>query len=103
MDDKPQPTVIPSIADKVANAANIAAIDRLIQASRYSYIIAWGKWLGFTPETVQASTREAEADDAPLDAIQKVEGRWLVLGDIQNDANRKRVEEIANAPRAWSR
>jgi hypothetical protein len=44
-----QQTVIPRIAANVADAANIAAIDRLISTTRFPYIVAWGKWLGFTP------------------------------------------------------
>ena len=86
-------TVIQSISDTVANAANIAAIDRFV-TGRYGHIIAWGKWLGFTPEAVLNSVRQAEADNAPEDSIQKINGQWLRVGDIVNDTNRKRFEEL---------
>lgn len=89
------PTVIPSIADKAANSANSAAIDLMIDAARYPYIVAWGKWLGFTPETVQKTVAEAEADDAPPEAIQKINGRWSTLSDIVDESNRQHVAEIA--------
>lgn len=91
--------VIPSMSDRTAAAANSAAIDRLIRTPKYVYIIAWGKWLGFTPETVQKSVVEAEADDAPAEALQKIDGRWLFLGDIVNDENRSRVEALAKQHR----
>ena len=90
-------SLIPRVADKVANDANIASIDRLVKTPKYHHIVAWGKWLGFTPETVCKHIQEAEADSAPADAIQKIDGQWLRLADIANETNRRRVEEIANS------
>lgn len=95
-------TVIPSL-DRASTAANSAAIDRLIPTTRYPYLVAWAKWLGFTPEAVRQGVLEAEKDNAPQDSIQKIDGRWLVLDDIKNDTNRKRVEKIARASQGWSR
>lgn len=89
------PSMIPSIADRVADEANMTAIDRLIPTTKYPYLVAWGKWLGFTPETVHRSVAEAESDAAPLDSIQKIEGKWHTLYDISNAANRRQVERLA--------
>ena len=69
-------SVIPSISDPAANEANIAAIDKLVKTRKYHHIVAWGKWLGFSPQTVQQSVEQAEADQAPEDAIQKIDRRW---------------------------
>ena len=91
----PDTTVIASMADRVANQANMSAIDRMVTIKKYAYIIAWGKWLGFTPETVQKSVTEAQADDAPLDAIQKINGKWLRVDDVINDTNRSQVMALA--------
>jgi hypothetical protein len=91
----PISTVIPRIADEAANSANMAEIDRLVSTQKYRHIVAWGKWLGFTPVAVLQIVREAEADNAPPDAIQKIDGRWLRLEDIANETNRRRVEELA--------
>ena len=71
------------------------AIDTAVQATRYTYIVAWGKWLGFTPATVLDYLAQAEADGAPLDSTQKIDGIWLGLDDIANETNRKRVEALA--------
>ena len=90
-------TAIPSISNKASNAENMAAIDRLIVPGKYRHIVAWGKWLGFTPETVFRSVELAEADDAPEDAIQKIDGRWLRVSDIANQNNRDRVAELARS------
>ena len=87
-------SVIPRIADSVAYKANMIEIDRLLKPSRYRHIVAWGKWLGFKPQVVQRNLGEADDDNAPLDAIQKVDGRWLQISDIQSDANRLRVIEL---------
>ncbi len=83
------------MSDTAANTANIAAIDHLVTTQSYRHIVAWGKFLGFTPTTVSAYVAEAEADDAPQDSIQKIDGRWLCLGDIVNERNRRCVEELA--------
>ena len=91
----PDATVIPSTSDNVANAKNMAAIDRVVVAGKYRYIVAWGKWLGFTPQTVLKCVQLAEADDAPEDAIQKIDGRWLRTSDIANQSNRDQVEDLA--------
>ena len=88
-------SVIPQISDARAHAANQTAIDRFVHTDRFHHIIAWGKWLGFTPQTVLKAVKDAEADDAPWDAIQKIDGRWLRLDDITNEENRRQVEEIA--------
>src|SRR5689334_8664917 len=86
----PDHSVIPSIADLAANNANMAAIDRLVATRTYHHIVAWGKWLGFTPDTVRNLVQEAEADGAPANAIQKIDGKWLTSGDIQNEGNRSK-------------
>lgn len=91
-------TVIPSIFDRAANDANMAAIDQHVRTTKFRHIVAWGKWLGFTPETVQKSVEQAEADHAPEDVIQKIDGEWLRVTDIANDANRKRFDELAEKP-----
>ena len=103
IDDGQDHAVIPSITDKTADAANLAAIDSLVKALNHPYVVAWGKWLGFTPTAVQQSVSEAEADNAPHKAIQKIDGRWLTLEDINNDQNRRTVEEIANKGAGWTR
>ncbi len=89
-------SVIPRMADNAANDANNAAIDRLVTTHKYLYIVAWGKFLGFTPETVRKYLIEAEAENAPDDAIQKTQGKWLCLADIENEENRQRVRNLAN-------
>lgn len=89
--------MIPSVSDEAARKANDEAIDRLVGECRYPYIVAWGKFLGFTPEAVQEYVREAEANDAPPDAIQKIDGEWLTVTGIRNETNRKRVLELANS------
>ena len=91
-------TVIPSISDTVANSENMEAIDSRIVPGKYRHIVAWGKWLGFTPQTVLESVELADADDAPEDAIQKIDGRWLRVGDIANQTNRERVDKLARKP-----
>lgn len=88
-------TAIPNLSDRKANAANIAAIDSLVQTQKYPYIVAWGKWLGFKPETVLKIVRAAEVDNAPENAIQKIDDRWTTLDDIQNETNRQRVIDLA--------
>lgn len=70
-------------------------IDRIVRTQKYLYVVAWGKWLGFTPETVRDIVQVAELDDAPADAIQKIDGPWLRLGDIENESNRTFVDELA--------
>jgi hypothetical protein len=96
-------SVILSISDKAANDANMAAIDQLVGMTRYRHIVAWGKLLGFTPQTVQKSIIQAEAESAPSDAIQKIDGNWFRIGDIANDANQQRVNDLArHAPRLIS-
>ena len=46
-------TVIASTADRNAYSVNCLAIDNLVKTKRFRYIVAWGKWLGFTPDAVQ--------------------------------------------------
>lgn len=88
-------TVIPRQSDAVANAANVAAIDSVAGESRYRHVVAWGKFLGFTPETVRSAVELAAVEGAPIDAIQKIDGRWLTLADIQNDMTRQAVCDLA--------
>lgn len=87
--------LISSVSDRTAWSANCEAIDRLTHESRYPYIVAWGKFLGFAPETVHECLQKAEADNAPPEAIQKIDGEWLLLSSIQNDGNRRRVVALA--------
>lgn len=61
----------------------------------HPFIEAWGKFLGFTASTISTQLQEAQADSAPREAIQKIDGRWLTLDDIQNATNRQRVIELA--------
>ncbi len=89
--------LIPTQTDSVANRLNIAAIDRLVKTDRYRFVVAWGKWLGFTAEAVKHQVQQAEADDAPEDAIQKSDNRWLSLSDIQCEENVRKVRRIAEA------
>lgn len=91
----PDGSVIPSTSDRAAFAANMAAIDELVRTRKYYHIVAWGKWLGFTPQTVQKYVDQAEAENAPDDVIQKIDGHWHRVGDIANESNRKRVNELA--------
>jgi hypothetical protein len=93
-------TVIKRISDKAAYEANMAAISTLVRTQKYHHIVAWGKFLGFTPETVKKSVSEAEAENAPADAIQKIDGRWRCLADIENESNRQRVNDIATGFRS---
>lgn len=95
IDRDKQPSVIPRMTDTATNDENNAEIDRLVKTGKYAHIVAWGKFLGFTPATVMNYVRQAELDAAPDNVIQKTDGRWLTLDDIQNDSNRRRVEEIA--------
>jgi hypothetical protein len=88
-------SVIPKVSDRAANDANLAAIDRLVRTQKYHHIIAWGKFLGFTPVTITQTISDAEVDNAPADAIQKIDGRWNTLADIENETNRQRVEALA--------
>lgn len=81
-----------NVADLIANAE---AIDRQIGTTKYRHIVAWGKWLGFTPKTVEKYVREAEVQDVPEDVVQRIDGTWIRLCDIANESNRNRVEEIA--------
>lgn len=90
-------SVIPRISDEQANTANIQTIDELVKTEKYHHIVAWGKWLGFTSHTIQKSVGIAEAENAPEDSIQKIDGDWLRVCDIANDANRKKVELLAMA------
>ena len=53
-------TVIRSTADRIANEANIAAIDKLIGPTKFTHIVAWGKCLGFTPETVYSGPQKLD-------------------------------------------
>lgn len=88
-------SVIPSTSDAAAFSTNASAIDQHVSTDRYHHIIAWGKWLGFTPKTVEKYLTQAVADDAPADSVQKIDGQWVRLGDVGNETNRKRVDEIA--------
>ena len=87
--------LIPKQSDESANRANVLAIDKAAGGSRYAFIVAWGKFLGFTPDTVCREIERAEAEGAPLNAIQKIEGRWHTIDDIANDTNRSRVEALS--------
>lgn len=87
--------VIRSISDAAAYKANCEAIDRLVGKCGYPYIVAWGKFLGFTPETVHEYVRQAEVDNAPMEAIQKLDDGWSVVSSIKNETNRRRVMELA--------
>lgn len=85
---------IPSTSDESDFAINAVAIDSLVGQTKYQHIVAWGKWLGFTPETVLKHIELAEKEQAPLDAVQKLDGVWTRIGDVVNDTNRARVLEI---------
>ncbi len=52
------------------------------------------KFLGFTPDTVNKHVIEAETDNAPADSLQKIQGKWLCLADIENVENRRRVQDL---------
>lgn len=91
---------MPRISDRAAYEANIVAIDNVAKTQKYYHIIAWAKWLGFIPETARKILEEAQLDDAPPDALQKVDGRWLCLGDINNESNRNRVDNLAKESRS---
>jgi hypothetical protein len=90
-----EPTVIPNQSDAAANAANIAAIESAAGHSRFRHIVAWGKFLGFTPATVCREVERAEAENAPVNAIQKFDDGWHTVDDILNPTNRERVEKLA--------
>jgi hypothetical protein len=87
--------LIPDTADREAYRANAEAIDSLVKAERHRFVVAWGKWLGFTPEEVQDHVAEAEADNAPHNAIQKMDGAWLTTDEIRNGDNLRKVTDIA--------
>lgn len=87
--------VIPSISDTAAYEANCEAIDRLIGKCPYPYIVAWGKFLGFSPEVVKEYVEQAIADNAPAEAVQKLEDGWMLLSSIKNEGNRSRVTSLA--------
>jgi len=88
-------SVIPSTSDRAAYTANAAAIDELVSTEKYHHMVAWGKWLGFTPRTVEKYVNQAEDENAPTDAVQKIDGQWVRLQDVANETNRRRVDEIA--------
>ncbi|QDT54295.1 hypothetical protein Pan44_23230 [Caulifigura coniformis] len=88
-------SVIPRLTDAAANAANCLAIDREAGDTRYRHIVAWGKFLGFTPATVRRELDRAEAENAPTNAIQRFDDGWHTVDTIANEANRARVEELA--------
>lgn len=88
-------SVIPSTSNAMDFSANAEAIDRQIGTTKYRHIVAWGKWLGFTPKTVEKYVREAEIENVPEDVVQRIDGTWVRLCDIENESNRNRVEEIA--------
>ena len=87
--------VIRDMSDEAVNQANVKGIDTLVKTQKYRHIVAWGKFLGFTPATVLEYVRQAEADNAPADVIQQIDGKWLRLEDIKNETNRHRVSELA--------
>ncbi len=87
--------MIPSTADHAAWTANCQAIDRVTGTSRYPYIVAWGKFLGFTASTALDYLQKAEAENAPSEAIQKIEDQWLVVSNIRNETNRRLVIDLA--------
>ena len=89
---------ISSINDNVRTAVDLEVIDRLVVPGKYRHIVAWGKWLGINPQTVLKSVELAEKEDAPNDSIQKIDGSWLRVVDIVNQANRNRVNELAREP-----
>lgn len=89
------PGAIPNQSDAAVNTLNMANIESLAGQSRYCHVVAWGMFLGFTPATVRREVALAEAENAPLDAIQKLDGRWVTLDEIANGTNRSRVEELA--------
>ena len=101
MDTKSQ-TVIPRISDPVANAENMAAIDSLVTSERFPHIVAWGKWLGFTPETVRKSLEAAETDNAPEGSLQKIDGQWIRREDIANAENLRQVDDLVRHSRPVS-
>lgn len=90
-------SVIPRISDEAAMRTNMDAIDRIAGVTTYRHIVAWGKWLGFTPVAVQRELALAVQENAPADAIQKQDGRWARVGDIANDLNRQAVERLAES------
>lgn len=87
--------VIRRISDPGANEANCDAIDRLIGECRHPYIVAWGKFLGFAPETVKEYIQKAEAENAPVEAVQKLDDEWILLSSIKDEVNRSRVANLA--------
>ena len=89
-------STIPRISDTAAYRENMVAIDRMVSTPKCYHIIAWGKWLGLTPETVRNIIEAAQSDNAPPDAIQKIDGRWLRLQDIENESNRNCVDDLAS-------
>lgn len=92
-------SIIPFLSETAAYEENMAAIDRTIKTEKYHHIIAWGKWLDFTPDSVRNLIEVAILDDAPADAIQKIDGVWLRLRDIVNGSNRNHVDYLAGHTR----
>lgn len=95
LDGELRERVIPCSTDRAAWKANCEAINQVVGECRYPYIISWGKFLGFAPEAVMEQLEKAELDEAPFDAIQKVDDEWMLLSSIKNDTNRRRVMELA--------
>lgn len=96
-------SVIPDLSDAAANHANMAAIDLLALTQKYWHLIAWGKFLGLTPETVREYVKLAHIENAPADAIQKIGQQWLCVSDIRNEANRNHVNSLAESSRGSRR
>ncbi len=70
--------------------------DRLCDCdSKVSAYRGVGQNAGVYTQSCADERRIAIAEDAPIDAIQKIGDRWLRLADIQNDSNRRSVDELA--------
>jgi hypothetical protein len=62
--------------------------------SKYQAIRLWGQMLGSFPYYIEREQREAEAANAPLDAIyERATDDWVRLCDIENTATKHRLTD----------
>ena len=87
-------TVILSVSDVKAYADNALALDRVAGQTPYRYAVAWAKALGLTPVSLQATLAQAVADSAPVDAMQKLDGEWVLFSQVMNEHTRDALSRL---------
>jgi len=67
---------------------------------KYRHIAAWGKMLGSMPYYIKDRQKEALADNAPITAIYKRDGKWDTFEEIQVESTRHELENIISKMRS---